>query len=1189
MVEGQRQGAESREPTVTEQGEGYVDVAVDQPGEADDIDISLDPDSQGQPSLTDTPEADEDIIEKPEPEPEIELGSTNTAGTDQEDEDSQTTTAVPAQQTTPPTGAPTAPPVSPPPPPPPPSEPPEPPTEVPEVEEVGEVEGDEVSVELERDARRKNLQELIDEFAEVSEDELQNYNEFRQLSNSEKVKNALKSFARRAVVYAAVGVGIGLLTQAAPVAVAVGIAGGLGGSTLGRGLVDAVKRFSGAEKREQEIQGQISQIHTDNIWNLVALARRVKSLEDFPAGQGQNSETGEITTVEQAKRDFLEALIDFNDMESQNNRQIAGLRKKLSRSRLGWGIAKTVVGAIGGVTGGIAASAELKAALADKVAEEGMQMTGGGLGEAAPNLPAGHLVHMHEGQVVFDYNPGDLSTIYGNIAGNPELARSFVTDQATAELVNQGMHQAGEQMGQEFMQKVSEVAAEKTAAYIVGAVATAEAIDAVLRATARNKGDRFVTESSDFAREEAADYRGDLEAEADERQNERFRSMFVDQSGQIPEAVPSIGEAITFDQTISLSGPEGDIIINPREHLQIMGVDQNGNVLVTHVETGQLLAFQRDDFYRNIIEPRMPNNAETDEEQDEGELDEPIVDEENPPKGEENPLEKERNELKDTTQIVAINRVIDDTEFVCVVNGKPRTVIANSNLPAEISAGQQVKITVTEVGGDKNKLIRGDVEPIITTERVTRALPEWENPNKDQKALNPAPELRALPPAEFEKEEKLREQAREALRHGAIWVLSEGDKVNMIADKVAVPTNVIERIEIKRGDKYLLDIVTKQYRRDVIIFHRIDQLSARDIMQADPNDFLRILTPVFIKEIENKSERKKAREILLEEYRKITELIPQSKAESAPDDSEKSSDETVEPDESGKESGRAVNSMQEVAKNESTVSAELERKKITNVGELQIGDTIIVSKDVSANLTVTDADGNEKSLIRDFGFGRKFIYNGPAPEEVGVGLYEIERGGKKYYLYDNDLVGSFLTNKEPEATEVSKPVDQTLPEPTPEITPTDKIQKSLPPARVESSSAEKIAEIVRNQQEQARVASENYKIVRSDQNKKAPSFEEDAKDNDRPGEERETLQSYDFEYGLDQDGRQKRIEITPGQRWRFILKNGQIYDLKIEKITPTAEPGNLTIKFRGAEPETSSVENWRKLFQGGEILRGKEN
>ncbi|MDD3086600.1 MAG: hypothetical protein PHH45_01475, partial [Patescibacteria group bacterium] len=62
-----------------------------------------------------------------------------------------------------------------------------------------------------------------------------------------------------------------------------------------------------------------------------------------------------------------------------------------------------------------------------------------------------------------------------------------------------------------------------------------------------------------------------------------------------------------------------------------------------------------------------------------------------------------------------------------------------------------------------------------------------------------------------------------------------------------------------------------------------------------------------------------------------------------------------------------------------------------------------------------------------------------------------------------------------------------------------------------------------------------------------------------------------------------------GQSWRLILKDGQIYDLRIEEIIPTAEPGNLTIKFRGAEPETSSVKNWKKFFQGGEILRGKEN
>lgn len=1131
MAEGQRQGAESHQPTVTEQGEGYVDVAVDQPGEADDLDISFEPDSQEQPSSESTQEADDDIfIEESETEPD----ATGAAEADQEDEDNQAAVATPAQQTAPPTGAPAAPPASPPPPP---SEPPEPPVETPG-EETEEVEGDETSVEEERDERRDNLQELIDDFAEISEDELQNYNEFRQLSNGEKVKNALKSFARRAVVYAAVGVGIGLLTQAAPAAITVGIAGGLGGSTLGRGLVDAVKRFSGSEKKEQEIQGQISQIQTDKIGNLIALARRVKSLENLPGQQGQNPETSEITTIEQAKRDFLEALIDFNDMESQSNREIAGLRKKLSRSQRGWGIAKTVVGAIGGVTGGIAASAELKAALADKVAEEGMQMTGGGLGEAAPNLPAGHLVHIHEGQVVFDYNPGDLPTIYGNIASSPELAQSFITDQATAELVNQGMHQAGEEISQEFVSKVSEVAAERTAAYIVGAVATAEATDAVLQATARNKGNRFVAGSSDFLREEAAEYRGDLQAEANARQNERFRSMFVDQNGQVPEGVPSIGEAITIEGGFTLGSQEGEVTVNSGDHLQIMGVDQNGNVLATHVESGQLLAFQRDQFYQNIIQPRTPSEPEqVDEGVEEGDGRVLEVDSER--------LKREVRELGGRTDEILpeimrnkLNELEDKRR-----SGEITDEEWNNLMMLRASANGILRDWIfVKKGGYTTNQNEGGSESSVVDQK---ALPPAEE--KDQKSLPPAPELKALPPAEFEKEEKMRDQAREALRPGAVWVLSEGDKGSMVAEKVAFPTDDIERIEINSGDKYILDNVTKQYRRDIFVFHRIDQPGAEDVMQAGPNDFLRKLSPEYIVDIKDRKEKEEARKILLEEYKKIIEPIPQPRSENVSDDSGEPSTETAEPDEGVKKSERAVNSMQEVAKAEGVASAELGERKVADIGELRRGDTIIVSKDVPVNLTVTDADGNEKSLIRDFGFSKEFVYNGPAPEEVGVGLYEIERGEEKYYLYENELVGNFLTNKKIE-----------------------------------------VAEVVRNQQEQAKAASENYKIVRSDQSAENPSGEDVANNGDT-GEERESLRSYDFEYGLSRDEAQKRIEIAPGQSWRLILKDGQVYDLGIEEIIPTAEPGNLTIKFRGAEPETSSVKNWKKFFQGGEILRGKEN
>lgn len=1128
MAENQApQSVENRNISITDEGEGNADVAQPDNTPEDDIDINVEDDNQGDEENGD----DDIIIHEPEPEPDIEIEDSSTQNSGQ----------------TPPTGAPAMPP---PPPPPPPSEPPEPP-----VEEASEEEAEqpETSPEEEREERQDYLLELIDDFADLSDEELAGMTEFQELSTKEKVVKVLKTGARRAVVYAVIGVGAYALLHAAPVVIAAGAVGGFAGSSIGRGLVDAVKWISGAEKKERAVREELSNIEVEKLTNLRNLALRARTLIEMPAGQGQSVETGQIETAEQAKADFLNALIEYNDSQSQSNQQIAGLRKKLSRSRLGWGVAKGVVGLVGGIAGGMAGAAELKAVLAEKIAEKGIHMTGEGLGQLDPGVAVGHNVHLENGEVVFDYAGGaggqELAGVYGKIAENPELAQYF-----QSELISRGMHEAGDALGQEFMQRVGQVASERAAEYVAGAVGVAEATDAVWRNARRNRPDSWVKGASDEVRGEAGEYQGDLQAEAGARQNERFRSMFVDQSGQVPEGVPSIGESITLDQGFSLSGPEGNIEINSGDHLQILGVDQNGNILATHTETGQILAFQRDEFYQNIIQPRVPSEPEIEEEEEETPIEEIEETEE------ENLIEKERQELVGTVQTAEVDKVIDSTKFVCVVNGKPRRVTSNSNLPAEVSAGQQVKINITEVWGGDNEFVRGDVEPIITTERVTQALPEWENPNKDQKALNPAPEQKALPPAEFETEERLRNQAQESLSPGAEWVLASGDEVNMIAERVAEPSDKVEQIQIKDGEKYILDNITKQYRHDVIVFHRIDQLSARDVMQADPNTFLRRLTPVFIKEILDKKEQEKAREILLEEYQNIIDKIPGRD----PFVTEEKVEENAEPEEE-------QNSMEETAETEGKNGREFE--KIERVDQLKIGDQIFISGAAPASLEVSTSGGEErKSLARDFRPKAEFTFNGPAPEEEGVGLFEIERKGVKYYLYDEDVVNGFeLVKKLPEPKQQSEPQG-----PLPQA----EEQKALPPAREEASPAQRMSEMVKNQEEARKKASENYKMVRAEQ-------QNSTGESQTQPEEEQGLRSYDFEYGLNNAGEQVRKDIAPGQSWQIDSEAGS-FQVGIEKITPGNDAGYLTIKFRGAEPQTRSVKSWKKFFEKAENLRPKE-
>ncbi|PIU55522.1 MAG: hypothetical protein COS89_07185, partial [Deltaproteobacteria bacterium CG07_land_8_20_14_0_80_38_7] len=113
------------------------------------------------------------------------------------------------------------------------------------------------------------------------------------------------------------------------------------------------------------------------------------------------------------------------------NPEIEGLKKKYEKSRKGWGVAKTVASIVGGVVAGGLAAAEFKSAVVNKIAEKGLEMHGQGLGEIAPQAAHEHFVHLHQGEVVFNYNPGDLNIIGKAIEAKPELAQIFSTTSHT--------------------------------------------------------------------------------------------------------------------------------------------------------------------------------------------------------------------------------------------------------------------------------------------------------------------------------------------------------------------------------------------------------------------------------------------------------------------------------------------------------------------------------------------------------------------------------------------------------------------------------------------------------------------------------------------------------------------------------------------------------------------------------------
>jgi len=774
---------------------------------------------------------------------------------DESGPETDTTPATTSPATTPPTETP---PVSPPPPP---SEPPPTQEQAPEaaVEEAGEMNEPVVEDEMTSEDRAEYLETLIDDFADLSEEEIEEYNEFKELSNKEKVIKILKTGARRAVVYAVVGVGAYALLHAAPIAIVAGAAGGFAGSSLARGVVDAIKWATGAEKKEKEIRGQISEIQSGKLRNLVALAQRVRGLESLPGQQGQN-EVGEITTIEQAKADFLNALIDYNNQESESNAELSGLRKKFSKSRMKWGLAKGVAGIVGGVAGGMAGAAEIKAVLADRIAEQGLHMTGGGLGQLDPGIASGHLVHTHGSEVVFDYAGGaggqELQTIHENIANNPELAQFFQSD-----LIVQGMHEAGDQMGQQFMDRVAEVASMRTAEYIAGAVGVAEATDAVLRATSRNRAGEWTLGASDELRDDAEKYRGDLQAGLNARQNERFQSMFVDQSGQVPEGVPSIGEEITLAGELSFSVGEAsesqDLIISAGEHIRIEGVAQDGSIVATYIEGNLPLVFSLDNFNTNVLQPLLaqrqaetvqPQEEETaDDEEEDGEVEE-IAEEDNR-------IEKEREELVGSAQTVKITRVIDSRKFVCDIKDKARRVTLSSESPEPVTQGATVKMVITEVRGDDNEFVRADIERVIAPDDE-----ETETSSKNEK----------------DKEEELRNLVKEALSSGSRWVHREGTSYTRVE-----PINKTGQ-SIDLADKvFILDKIEKEERGWFVEIHEVDKTGEDDKLRIDPEKFRQVLIPESVASMPEGEEKERAKGILIEEFKKELNRTPEVEDDSS--------------------------------------------------------------------------------------------------------------------------------------------------------------------------------------------------------------------------------------------------------------------------------------------------------------------
>jgi len=434
------------------------------------------------------------------------------------------------------------------------------------------------------------------------------------------------------------------------------------------------------------------------------------------------------------------------------------------------------------------------------------------------------------------------------------------------------------------------------------------------------------------------------------------------------------------------------------------------------------------------------------------------------------------------------------------------------------------------------------------------------------------------------REEKLRELVKKLLSPGSQWIHS-GDPKRSKIKSIDRPEKEIDCA----GKVFVLDGINKTDRRWFVEIHQLDQPGDETRLRVEPEKFRQVLMPKSLAEMPDGEEKDQAREILLEEFKKMldrtpvlnipddndnngtavsgeaeavlpetTEATEESPVDNVGEENNQTGPKTTEemnqdssetdtaegsdqpdsaapPAELTNGTQENLNTMQQVARTEEENGRKFEQ--IANVEQLRAGDRIFVRDNTPANVEISTVGGEEsRSLVKDFPRKAEFVFNGPAPADFGSGLFEIERKGQKYHLFDTDIIENF------EVEHIGE-----IPADNQEIYPAVQTELNTMRREIDKGIRQRFTD-----EERAKQPIESFPL---------PIYDEKG----------------------------EVIALEPNQVWRIVKEDGSSEDLKIIGITRDNNSGILTIDFENQEPVTGSVKEFQEYFGDSELIEGRKN
>lgn len=459
---------------------------------------------------------------------------------------------------------------------------------------------------------------------------------------------------------------------------------------------------------------------------------------------------------------------------------------------------------------------------------------------------------------------------------------------------------------------------------------------------------------------------------------------------------------------------------------------------------------------------------------------------------------------------------------------------------------------------------------------------ENEDQVEDEKVIKVPEEVEK--PEDEGREEELRELTKEWLSSDSHWVHSGNPKRSKIKS-IDRPEKEIDCA----GKVFVLDGINKTDRRWFVEIHQLDQPGDETRLRVEPEKFRQVLMPKSLAEMPDGEEKDQAREILLEEFKKMldrtpvlnipddndnngtavsgeaeavlpetTEATEESPVDNVGEENNQTGPKTTEemnqdssetdtaegsdqpdsaapPAELTNGTQENLNTMQQVARTEEENGRKFEQ--IANVEQLRAGDRIFVRDNTPANVEISTVGGEEsRSLVKDFPRKAEFVFNGPAPADFGSGLFEIERKGQKYHLFDTDIIENF------EVEHIGE-----IPADNQEIYPAVQTELNTMRREIDKGIRQRFTD-----EERAKQPIESFPL---------PIYDEKG----------------------------EVIALEPNQVWRIVKEDGSSEDLKIIGITRDNNSGILTIDFENQEPVTGSVKEFQEYFGDSELIEGRKN